>query len=647
MPIVSEGWTREINNPYFRSAVEIEATLFVEELTFRGLAAITDNGHLYYSDADGLLERKPVTEITATAETGLFLLDGKTRLVRSPEPVYRWNYALDGSWRLGEKPFRSLVSEVTPYQGFVSKGVSESDGEFRQTWNYALDGSWRLGEKPFASGSPEPKLRILVEEGPVYEFAGISLVFDTFNNDYPTDFDVEFLNGAGLVHKIEVRGNTTPRFQSAERVYGANEILLTFKKTFNFDRRIRITDMVFGLTRTFTGKGQSSITSFRRKREISPLMREIPQDTTEFTFKDVLGEYNPDPDNTEGIWEFTNPGQVLTLNYFLSYTNDQGVTVRENSPGGVAYLTARPTTQGQDVTFRASGKLQQLTQQYNHGLFRSQGYSYHALFTELFLFAGVSLYELPDSLKNYYCYLPLPKEAVNVLIQVLCQSIGYIATESVAGYIQIRQNNTEPMLYDMRLTIMQDYPSYLEQLPPLRNLIIESVSVTVAAEITELHKSTQALHGTTTRFIDYEASIEQVATITNGTLVSAAYYAYGADLTISADSDTMEIVITGKELLFGTNAKTYPVNEIGEDALVQISLLSSNTVRDMIAPFYAKYLQEGKRYKLNYLGDPALMANDILSIQTRYVDSLPAMILSSEYSYNNGSSGTLELKNYG
>jgi hypothetical protein len=75
-------------------------------------------------------------------------------------------------------------------------------------------------------------------------------------------------------------------------------------------------------------------------------------------------------------------------------------------------------------------------------------------------------------------------------------------------------------------------------------------------------------------------------------------------------------------------------------------MLSDNNVADRLHDIYKKYLAESKRYDIDYRGNPELRPNDIIQIDTRFAEGINAMITASSFTWDNGASGTLTLKNF-
>lgn len=591
---VSPQWKETINMPGIRPKMEFIVNFHLEDTDFRDIVTITDNGHVFFSYAQGLSTIQYPPFIYGTAETGLNLLDGTLRI---PD-----------------------VSD-NEFQGFISENMSNEHGYFTGI---------------------QPKLIIRDENNDRdYEALGLWIEFDSFNNDYATEFTIEWFNHYGeMTRSIDVKANNTPRFQYDDIIPAFNRIEITFKRTFNPHRRIRVIDLIFGLSQNFYSYGDNSIISMRQKTAIKPIMNELPQTEFDFTIRDEKGVY--DPENPRGIWKYIQRGQVGTPFYIFN---------NEKVSAGIFYLTEKPTTSSRDVTFKFTGIVQFLTQEYTRGRYYPDGRTFYDLFEDLLSFSvypifreNRKLWRIDEKLKNYKCYLPLPVMPVNQLLQILCQATAHILFEDTDGYVYVRENEEEHLDYIFDLSTLTDYPSYEKMLPNLSDIVISRYTANVTTEISELHKSTVSVYGEDTIYFKYDFSIEQSATVTNGQLISSDFYAYGCFLTIKAESDNIHVLINGKKVEIVGIQYTYPVADEGETAFVHIPLVTDDITSDLVAAFYEIYLKEIRYYKINHRGTPEIRANDIPLLNTRFVRNMVTRVLSNEYSWSGGSNGVTEFK---
>ena len=131
--------------------------------------------------------------------------------------------------------------------------------------------------------------------------------FDEENNDYATDFSIVYYDiGGNVIRTKSVTGNTLVKYIDDTGTEDVNKIVITFTKTHNYNRRIRVTGITLGIYEEFYGGGRTTdktIKTLSHKVAISPLMKEIPANDFSFTIDDTLANYNPE--NPQGIWKYT------------------------------------------------------------------------------------------------------------------------------------------------------------------------------------------------------------------------------------------------------------------------------------------------------------------------------------------------------
>lgn len=591
---ISTEYFESINSA-MRRQMKFVVGVGVANTEMRDNSEYTDNGHMRYSNVNGLKNLFASNKIYTTAEANMYLLDGE--------------------------------HEISPiqdnFQGYVSSEVSGADCIF----------------------ATPPKI-IITSEGS-YDLIGFTLLFDQENNDYATDFKIEYFNmSGGIIKTKNVSGNTLVKYLHDEETKGINKIIVTFYKTHNYSRRLRVTGVTLGIYEEFYGNNEQGINAIKtltHSTTISPLMKEIPSNDFSFTIDDEKANYNPE--NPTGIWKYTKKGQIVTLKY-IQTLNDGG---EEAVVGGRFYLTERPNTEGVDATFEAVSRLESLEQTYDEGQYYVTGRSYYSLFEDVFKFCGLNEteYTIDEDLKSMITYVPLSTDSAKNCIQLLCQACGKIAFEDTTGKIWIKDNNDVIDEYALSLKQNQSYPKYSEEVSEVRNIIITKYTVGVEEEVSELAKSTFTMAGNGSVTISYNMSTNHTYTIEGAEVVNGIFYGECCklDLRVNGTSE-VSIVINGNRIEETATNIIYKEAGTGFDCELDFKMLSDNNVADRLHGIYRKYLGESKRYDIDYRGNPELRPNDIIQIDTRFAEGINAMITASSFTWDNGASGTLTLKNF-
>lgn len=591
---VSTEYFESINAP-MRRQMKFVVGVGVANIEMRDNSEYTDNGHMRYSNVNGLRNLFASNKTYTTAEANMYLLDGE--------------------------------HEISPiqdnFQGYVSSVVSGADSVFAT-----------------------PPIITINSEGS-YDLIGFTILFDSENNDYATDFDIVYydINGSKIRTK-NVLNNKLVKYIDDEEIKKVNKIVITFYKTHNYSRRLRVTGITLGVYEEFYGNdnnGGNAIKTLTHNTSISPLMKEIPANDFSFTIDDEKANYNPE--NPTGIWKYTKKGQIVTLKY-IQTLNSGG---EEAVVGGRFYLTERPNTEGVGATFEAVSRLESLEQTYDEGQYYVTGRSYYSLFEDVFKFCGLSEteYSIDEDLKNMITHVPLYTDSAKNCIQLLCQACGKIAFEDTTGKIWIKDNNDFIDEYVLNLQQNYSYPKYSEEVSEVRNIIITKYTVGVNSDIRELAKATFTMTGNGSVTINYSMSTNHTYEISGATVTNGVFYGECCKLDLSVNGTSeVSIVIRGNEIEETATNIIHKEAETGFDCELDFKMLSDNVVANRIYSMYRKYLNESKRYDIDYRGNPELRPNDIIQIDTRFAEGINAMITASSFTWDNGASGSLTLKNF-
>lgn len=193
------------------------------------------------------------------------------RALSAPIATLEPNYwRLDGTFVLPVAPESSNV-EV----GFWSSEMSAPE---ISEWNYRLDGSWKLGKKPFATltGYEAFKEPLVIER--VFEnvqtFSALGISFDAQTDNYCTDFEVFFYDAYnGLVYSEHITDNYSAYRRTEKAGEDILRVVIKLYKT-NLSRRYaRIAEIDFGIMLEFD---DHDISSLSMVSEADPSGRTFP-----------------------------------------------------------------------------------------------------------------------------------------------------------------------------------------------------------------------------------------------------------------------------------------------------------------------------------------------------------------------------------
>lgn len=146
---------------------------------------------------------------------------------------------------------------------------------------------------------------LLITFSQVHSSNGITFQFSEDN--YCSDLNIKFYNNGTLLKDLNVTPNESTFFCS-EIVENYNKLIITFKKTNNPYRYLKLINIVYGQNRVFT---PSEITSANILEEIDPLSNEISINTLEFSIfsrDEAFNILNP-----QGIYKLLQSRQMFRV----------------------------------------------------------------------------------------------------------------------------------------------------------------------------------------------------------------------------------------------------------------------------------------------------------------------------------------------
>jgi hypothetical protein len=577
----------------FRNRSYVEVVLEIMDSTANTDAALSDSGHAVFSDVTAAIGVLRPSKLYATMEYNRFPVDGS-------------QYILPDS---GERAA----------QGYCSDVLSKDDCTF--------------GTNPVVS----------INFSQLHNILGFTIVFDTTENLYCTDFTARIYNGTTLLNTFTITGNSKTEYMIDTPLNDFNKIEVEFVKTSQVHNRVHVFGFAFGLIKTFTN--DQLMDGMTQDTAVNPISTELPTVQLDFSIDNYDGSYNPD--NPASIYECLQQEQAVTLSY--GYDTGNGI---EWLKGGRYYLFDwNVPANKQTASFTAKSLLEFMQQTYTKGVYNPEGTTLYDLATTVLLDAGIpkgsdgaNPWILDSSLKTIKTTAPLPPKTHRELLQLIANAGMCVLFVDRDGKINIAPALDEQTDYYLGLDNAAAYPENTLS-TPLQEVDIKIYSFLQDTATSDICSGTFAIFGTQTIHIDFADSpaVNLTAAVTAGTLVSASYYTYSCDLIITA-SGSVAIALTGYKLTVSSSTISYVKNSSGEICPVDNPIITDATNAVNVSHWIADYLDLRRTYTEDYRGDPALDAGDIIAIQTQYTASLNARILESVIKFSDSLSGTLTLK---
>lgn len=478
--------------------------------------------------------------------------------------------------------------------GYVSAAMTDENGQFQQ----------------------QPVIEITLPNAA--NFVGMTY---TFIKAWPSQIRVTAYLGDSQVTQFVSLPDRLEFVDGEHHIPDCNRITFEFPGMNEPFRRLRIARLTFGLIKTFTNE---EVVSVQHDMTIDPLSSSLPSQSLTMNVLNFDKDYNPD--NPGGLWEYFDDGQPLLIRYGVE---TEGGT--EWVDAAYLYLDDAPTVRGNTAAFKANDAISYLTDVYYKGIYRTGGITLYDLAKAVLLDAGVSGYTLSPELKDFVTFAPLPEVSHRECLQVIANAGKCVLYTNASGQI-IMEEQAEPVPEDFYL----DFEIALEKPTVKKTAKLKSVGVTVhsyAVQETAEELYTQEelnIQGTQRIQVSYEASMEQNAVVTGGTLVSAEYYARTAFLTIQAQG-TVKLAVSGRKLVETQSVVTVAEGANGESCPLDNPLITDSTWARDVGIWVGDYLKNRNSYEVNFRQDFRLDANDVIYIQSDFEERIPARITKLQF----------------
>lgn len=204
-------------------------------------------------------------------------LTNKIRAMSNKYATFEQDYfKLDGSFILPPKPTEMLDNEL----GWWSNSLCDGNGIFNP---------YQVLEFNFSKE---------------HSSAGLTIYFDILNNEYATEFDIDVYGSTGLIKNDSIIANTDSRYIYVSQLSNYKRIVITIKKWCKGYRRVKITEVDFGIIKEYT---DSNLIKMNVLQELNPTSSTLPADELKFTVDNSNREFNVL--NPEGFYGFLNEGQ--------------------------------------------------------------------------------------------------------------------------------------------------------------------------------------------------------------------------------------------------------------------------------------------------------------------------------------------------
>ena len=591
MQKVSENWKNEHNELLLNESY-VEVSMEIGDPDSLGDATSNDNGALFLSDSsivvNGVERNAPDY---ATLEENLWLLDGNRKVV----PLTGWEQS-----------------------GYIGSLLSDESGAFDSL----------------------PTITINFSKVHQNLIPGLTIKWGTAYNEYAESFRVVAYNGDTEVASIRVDENTSVTSIVELDIVNYDRICIEIIKWCLPYHRPRVSEIFIGIVKVYDKK---VLMSYNHEQEVSPIGATTPIIKSSFSLDNTDEKFNPY--NEEGLSKYLLERQEITIKYGLKLSSGE----IEYIPGGVLYLSEWNAPQnGLTADFVARDLLEFMRKTYIKGQIHELGISLYDLAVDVLTDAKLPLHKdgsvrwvIDDSLKNIYTTAPLPLASSAICLQYIGQAGRCVLYSDRKGILHLEPISTDVQDYKLSSFNLYSRPEVTLQ-KPLGGVTTKVYKYFADAENKELFKGGILVKGTEDVVITYSNTATNVnAVVTNGTLVSATYYANACLLKITGNGE-VQVTLTGNTVKTSTSDYTLSVSAEGEVQGVDNPLITSTEVASEVNTWVKNNLINRKTVSIEgWRADPRLDSTDIITSINNYITDR-IRVTNVNYSYNGAFRGSLE-----
>lgn len=593
MYLVSDSYQQQMKQPLRNvSHIKIQFGLVDPDATTNAYIA-SDSPKVPFATDPELVDLYSVPRWYNTLETNFWLLDGNLDLLPATNPDV--------------------------YQGYISQQLSSEAGDYNSAVEFVIQ---------FHQG--------------VYAFRGLTFVFDTIQNNYPTEIEI-----TGYLNKVQ-NFTTTVKINNSEYTLErdiptigsfVDKLVIKCSKNKLPNRRLRIQDIILGVIKKISS---DTLTKSTWKRANDQMNTVLPSNEFSFTFYDINNEYNPD--NPEGIWEYLDRGQSIDFSYGYELNNG---TV-EWIPGSTLYTDGTPSVSNSgalsEVTFNAVSRLQMLTDTYDESTFYEQGETLYNIAKMLLNWSGLEepYFQLNNRLKNWYFYGYIPSMEVRQLLQLIANAGMCLLETDRNGYIIFSDRPTEPANFTYSLEDIYDSSPAISKYPYLKNLSVAVNSYIVESEVSEIATVEITGANNTSITVEYNAATGITINTSDGATLNSITKVCAQKALVNV-SGTGKLVVQGKLINTNSSTITKNFNTVGEDCALTNEFICSNLHASTYLEWMGMILNKRNVYSFNDRGFPEIDTSDRVGVDTLFTEDKRVIVTQSEIQYTGALSGNTEV----
>ena len=482
----------------------------------------------------------------------------------------------------------------------------------------------------------------------------ISVLFDSLQNQYATDFEVKMYNGATLLNTYNVTDNDKNSVVITVDDDDYTIVTIEIEKWVTGERRARIVEVDFGFAKVYNDDG---IVNINVLEEISATGIDFPANELQLEVINEDNLFNPLNDN--GIYDSLKAG--FPINCRIGLITDAGL---EYCTMGEYFLKTWDV-QKSDLTieFTARNIIDTLDSKLVHGndaWFNNPQYTIDNVMGE----AGITEYSVSSILnsvdRNVFFHIYLKEIKLRKLLQQMFIMYFGVVYADRDNFLYFSDKKEEETNLKILLSNIIKKPKIITQ-NNISKVILNGKRSAPTGDPTDVnfHNLNVLLSERTVFWLNKtQSGYGATYNITNGTLNDNTEYAWNSLLDITPDSATTAVGILLPGIVgpviggvIGFSDETASYNNNGSDGVTVncnlgycsayfdavVSVLDTRPQGEKISQWifdnYNKY-----QYEIDWQQNPAFETGDIVELETDF-GYKKAKIIKQEFRYNGGLTG--------
>ena len=344
---------------------------------------------------------------------------------------------------------QDTITTLVASEFSVSNKAQLTDKRRENTYNYAtwepnrfrLDGSFSFADDIIANnkdvgwcsmhlcddmGAFNPAQVLTFIFNDIHSSMGITVTFDTLNNEYATDFTIRAYDGNNvLITSVDVTNNTLVQVAALGQFYLYKSIEVTINKWCKPLRRARVTEVDFGVVRVY---GDNNLIKMSLIEELDLTTSKVPSSEFKFTVENANREFNIL--NPDGFHKFLQQRQQVIAELGV----EVGGTIEYVQLGN--YLLWDWTSDEGSLTasFTAKTNLDLMISYDYENLIAKSNYNLYQMAVDMFYICGITNYEIDTALQSI--------DTLGLIKKANCKNILQMISIAACANMYVSRDNT-------------------------------------------------------------------------------------------------------------------------------------------------------------------------------------------------------------